>query len=362
MTRRQPGLRVHPLAQHHHLVDAQVLGDLGARGPRDDRTLELGHLPFHHAAGVLVKLMADHQPQHGVAEEFQALVALGARGRHRRVGQGKRQQPRIVELVADDALAFKEGGVFHVSLPSRSRPLAESAPAAPRRGAHSVKGPPRLRSLPRHYKTPARRVKGVLSARAATALERRPAPPLELEYERRENSRSRRGKPADRPLSRSAPPGVEHARGAGGPAHPRLAEKMFELMFQARGVGLAAPQVGLTVRLFVASPTYEPTDQRVYINPSILSADGTQEGEEGCLSFPGIVCNIKRANVVTIQATNLDGQVFQETGEGLAARIFQHESDHLDGRLLTDRMGTVARLANRRALRDLEEEFAEAGA
>ena len=140
----------------------------------------------------------------------------------------------------------------------------------------------------------------------------------------------------------------------------RLAAKMFELMFQARGVGLAAPQVGLTVRLFVASPSFEPSDLRVYVNPRIVSMEGTQDGEEGCLSFPGISCNIKRAEISVIEATNLEGQLFQETGEGLAARIFQHESDHLDGRLLVDRMGSVAKLSNRRALKELEEEFAEA--
>lgn len=140
----------------------------------------------------------------------------------------------------------------------------------------------------------------------------------------------------------------------------RLAAKMFELMFDFHGVGLAGPQVGLTVRLFVASPTFDPSDLRVYINPRILSSEGSQDGEEGCLSFPGISCTIKRANIATIEATDLDGQVFQETGEGLTARIFQHESDHLDGRLLVDRMGSVAKLANRRALKDLEEEFAEA--
>jgi peptide deformylase len=108
----------------------------------------------------------------------------------------------------------------------------------------------------------------------------------------------------------------------------------------------------------VASPTFETDDRRVYINPRIVSLDGNQDGEEGCLSFPGISSRIKRANLATIQALDADGEQFEETAEGLLARIYQHESDHLDGRLLVDRMGSVGKLANRRALKNLEEDFA----
>jgi peptide deformylase len=136
-----------------------------------------------------------------------------------------------------------------------------------------------------------------------------------------------------------------------------LAERMLELMFAARGVGLAAPQVGVTVRMFVASPTYESGDRRVYINPEIISGEGTQDSEEGCLSFPNVSCKIKRKKTVTIRAVDRAGQPFEETGEDFVARIFQHECDHLDGRLLIDRMGSVAKLANRKVIQDLEEEF-----
>ncbi len=139
-----------------------------------------------------------------------------------------------------------------------------------------------------------------------------------------------------------------------------LAEEMLKLMFTSSGVGLAAPQVGVAVRLFVASPTVQADDRRVYINPRIVSADGWQEGEEGCLSMPDVTCRLKRRAVVTIEATNLAGKIFQEIVDGLAARIVQHEIDHLDGRLLIDRMGTVAKLANRRTLKQLEEDFAPA--
>lgn len=138
----------------------------------------------------------------------------------------------------------------------------------------------------------------------------------------------------------------------------RVVDRMFSLMGQANGVGLAAPQVGLAVCLFVASPTASPDDRRVYINPCLAGQEGSQDGQEGCLSFPGIYCRIKRYARTTIEATDLAGRRFQETGEGLAARIFQHEIEHLDGRLLVDRMGSVARLANRKALQELEQQAA----
>jgi len=138
-------------------------------------------------------------------------------------------------------------------------------------------------------------------------------------------------------------------------------ERMFELMFTRRGVGLAAPQVGVAVRLFVASPTSQEDDRRVYVNPRIIAAEGRQDSDEGCLSFPDISCRIKRHNVVTIQAFDVKGNRFEETGEELAARIFEHETDHLDGILLSDRMGSVAKLANRRALKELEQRFQRAG-
>jgi len=138
-----------------------------------------------------------------------------------------------------------------------------------------------------------------------------------------------------------------------------LADRMFEIMLSAGGVGLAAPQVGVTVRLFVASPTAEPEDRHVYVNPRIISAEGWQEDEEGCLSVPGVRCKIKRRQRILLEAQDLTGRCFQETGEGLLARIFQHESDHLEGRLILDRMGSVARLANRRQIRDLQERFGQ---
>jgi len=140
-----------------------------------------------------------------------------------------------------------------------------------------------------------------------------------------------------------------------------LVERMFELMFEGRGVGLAAAQVGVSVRIFVASPI-DGQDRRVFINPRIVSASGTQEGEEGCLSFPDISCKLKRSQHVVIEALNLAGEPFTEEADDLVARIYQHEIDHLDGRLLVDRMGSMAKLANRRALKELRQQFEEAQA
>jgi peptide deformylase len=141
-----------------------------------------------------------------------------------------------------------------------------------------------------------------------------------------------------------------------------LIDRMFELMFEARGVGLAASQVGLPVRLFIASATFDPADRGVYVNPTIIAAEGTQDGDEGCLSFPGISCRVKRKKIATIRALGRDGNPFEQTGEDLLARIFQHESDHLEGKLLVDRMGSVSKLANRRLLREMEDNYASSSA
>ncbi|MBN1943995.1 MAG: peptide deformylase [Phycisphaerae bacterium] len=141
-----------------------------------------------------------------------------------------------------------------------------------------------------------------------------------------------------------------------------LVQKMAERMFTANGVGLAAPQVGVTVRLFIASPTFNPDDLHVYINPNIVQVEGSLNEEEGCLSFPNIFCRVKRAGRVTVEALGLDGKPFTQTVEGLHARIVQHENDHLDGILLSDRMGSVAKLAKRHALQSLEKDYTEQNA
>lgn len=134
-----------------------------------------------------------------------------------------------------------------------------------------------------------------------------------------------------------------------------LVEKMFQVMYEQNGVGLAAAQVGVGLCLFIANPTHQERDERVYVNPRLISLEGSQEEEEGCLSFPGIYSRIKRAAATVIRAQNLDGKAFEERAEGLLARVHQHEFDHIHGRLLIDRMSAVAKLAHRRTLKSLEE-------
>jgi peptide deformylase len=136
-----------------------------------------------------------------------------------------------------------------------------------------------------------------------------------------------------------------------------LAGKMLQLMREARGVGLAAPQVGENVRLFVMNPSGDPKDDRVYVNPQLLEAEGSEEDEEGCLSLPGINARIVRDRTVRIRATDLDGREIDEKSSGYLARVWQHEFDHLNGTLIIDRMGPVAKMAAKKTLRELEEKY-----
>jgi len=137
-----------------------------------------------------------------------------------------------------------------------------------------------------------------------------------------------------------------------------VALKMIELMHKAPGVGLAAPQVGLAWRLFVANPSGDEGDDRVYINPQLTElAGGNAARDEGCLSLPGVNVEVIRPTHASIRATGLDGQVFEESADGLLARIWQHEYDHLDGIMIIDKMGPMDRMANKRAIKELEEAY-----
>jgi peptide deformylase len=137
-----------------------------------------------------------------------------------------------------------------------------------------------------------------------------------------------------------------------------LATRMLELMREARGLGLAAPQVGMNIRLFVMNPTGQEGDDRVYVNPVLSEAEGEEEAEEGCLSLPGIHVNIIRNKVMRMTAQDLDGRPIEQKETGHIARIWQHEYDHLNGTLLTDRMGPAARMTNRKLLKEMEERYA----
>ena len=131
--------------------------------------------------------------------------------------------------------------------------------------------------------------------------------------------------------------------------------EMFALMYKFEGVGLAANQVDLPYRLFIANPTGDPKEkdaEHVFINPAILSGKGQVEGEEGCLSIPGLVGQVIRKESVQVEAYNLAGELFSGELTGLFARIVQHETDHLDGVLFIDRL-SPAQLADLRE--DLEE-------
>lgn len=137
-----------------------------------------------------------------------------------------------------------------------------------------------------------------------------------------------------------------------------VARRMIDLMHEAEGVGLAAEQVALPWRLFVASVPGQTDGDQVYINPVLRDPAGKPESqEEGCLSLPGIRGQILRPPAITIEATNLDGERFQVEADELLARCWQHEVDHLNGRLIIDRMPQIDRLSNRRRIKELEEEY-----
>lgn len=137
-----------------------------------------------------------------------------------------------------------------------------------------------------------------------------------------------------------------------------LADRMLQLMREDRGVGLAAPQVGINLRLFVMNPTGKPTDDRVYVNPELTDAAGDEEADEGCLSLPKITVKVVRSRRLRLRAVDLDGKPIEEEADGYVARIWQHENDHLDGILILDKMSPLEKLGARKTLKELEEEYA----
>ncbi len=139
-----------------------------------------------------------------------------------------------------------------------------------------------------------------------------------------------------------------------------LTSRMFHLMREEQGVGLAAPQVGVNLRLFVMNFDGKPESDRVVVNPHLLDAEGNELDEEGCLSLPKIRANIDRAAKLTLRAQDVTGQAFQETGEDFVARVWQHETDHLNGIMLIDRMGFTAKMSIKKKLKDLEIDYAAA--
>jgi peptide deformylase len=139
-----------------------------------------------------------------------------------------------------------------------------------------------------------------------------------------------------------------------------IAGAMVELMYENRGLGLAAPQVGLPFQMFVANYGGDPEKRElegIYINPVIIERKGSIEGEEGCLSFPKLFQKVRRARTIKAQAYNLQGQLIELEMSDLPARIWQHEVDHLHGILYIDKFGPIARLSSRGSLREFEREI-----
>jgi peptide deformylase len=122
-----------------------------------------------------------------------------------------------------------------------------------------------------------------------------------------------------------------------------LIREMTETMISNDGVGLAAPQVGRSIRLFLAAPQGGKKDVHVFINPAIKESSGKQCGPEGCLSVPGVFGDVERAKNVTVTYTDLAGVEKEKKAEGFLARIIQHENDHLDGKVFVDHLGFVDR-------------------
>ncbi len=134
-------------------------------------------------------------------------------------------------------------------------------------------------------------------------------------------------------------------------------EEMMELMYQAQGIGLAAPQVGWSVRLFIIDADGGRNGEKVFINPVIIEEAGELNKEEGCLSFPGIMSKVARAQRIKAEAYNLKGQKIEIEAEGLAARAWQHELDHLNGSLFIDKMSPAGRLAISQRLKEFERSY-----
>jgi peptide deformylase len=139
--------------------------------------------------------------------------------------------------------------------------------------------------------------------------------------------------------------------------------EMMEAMYEAKGLGLAAPQVALPFQLLVMNISGDPTKkelEEVYLNPVIIERKGSIEDEEGCLSFPGLYQKVRRAKAVKIQAYNTRGELIEKVVSDLEARAWQHEIDHLNGVLFIDKMGLLAKLSARGSVKQFEREFRQA--
>jgi len=135
----------------------------------------------------------------------------------------------------------------------------------------------------------------------------------------------------------------------------KLIDDMFESMYAAKGVGLAAPQIGISRRIAVVDVTFkeDPNAKLVLINPEIIHKEGKHQQSEGCLSIPEFRENVTRAKVATIRAQDLTGKFFERTGDDLLARAFQHETDHLNGKLYLSHLSALKRDLIKRKIRKM---------
>lgn len=129
-----------------------------------------------------------------------------------------------------------------------------------------------------------------------------------------------------------------------------LIDDMFETMYEAKGVGLAAPQIGINLRLCVVDVTPDKTQQLVLINPQIIAQEGEKTYNEGCLSIPGAYDEVVRADKVTIKAQDRHGNWYEIEADGLLGECFQHELDHLNGKLFIDLLSPLKKIIARRKL------------
>ena len=136
----------------------------------------------------------------------------------------------------------------------------------------------------------------------------------------------------------------------------KMVSQMFELMYEARGVGLAANQVDLPFRLFVANLQSDPEEgeEQVFINPVISRPNGLEEKEEGCLSLPELYGPVKRPETIQVTAYTLRGEEIEAKLSGFAARVVQHETDHLDGVLFIDRLSETEAMAAKDSIEEFE--------
>jgi peptide deformylase len=135
----------------------------------------------------------------------------------------------------------------------------------------------------------------------------------------------------------------------------QLVKKMTDIMLKNKGIGLAGPQVGAPLRIFIISPDASRDAVKVYINPTVTPSGQLDSIEEGCLSVPGVYTKIRRYKKCKVTATDLDGNEFTEEAEGLLARAMQHEYDHIEGITIANRMGSAAKIAHRKQLKKLRE-------